>query len=219
MRIERYHACASFVKELHKNQVDKGGSPYYHHLYEVADNAKRICEQLAISDENFIFDCMEIRLLHDSVEDCDLSFDIIQANYGETVANGVRLMTKPHSDNDTAFNKNCLFKQNYVDYLVRLYQHYLDGQEVAFKAMIVKLSDLKSNLNYQRLGVQSIDELNQKQLKNLLKYHTAYQLLASIIFDKKLIGIDAFKTQLLSAKFSDNIDIDCLKQPIHKIIS
>lgn len=118
------------------------------------------CEQLAISDENFIFDCMEIGFLHDSVEDCGLSYDVIQANYGETVVNGVRLMTKPHSDNDAAFNKNCLFKQNYVDYLVRLYQHYLDGQEVAFKAMIVKLSDLKSNLNYQRLGVQSIDELN-----------------------------------------------------------
>lgn len=219
MRNERYNECAFFVKELHKNQVDKGGSPYYHHLYEVADNAKQICNQLNISDENFVFDCMEIGLLHDSVEDCGLSYEIIQANYGETVANGVRLMTKPHSDNDTALNENSLFKQNYVDYLVRLYQHYLDGQEVALKAMIVKLSDLKSNLNYQRLGVKSIDELTQKQLKNLLKYYTAYQLLASIIFDKKLISIDEFKSQLLSAEFSDNVDIGCLKQSIHQIIS
>lgn len=36
MRIERYNECALFVQELHKHQVDKGGSPYYHHLYEVA---------------------------------------------------------------------------------------------------------------------------------------------------------------------------------------
>ncbi len=218
MRIERYHACASFVKELHKNQLDKGGNPYYHHLYEVADNAKQICNQLSIDDENFIFDCMEIGLLHDSVEDCGLSYEIIQANYGETVANGVRLMTKPHSDNDTVLNENSLFKQNYVDYLVRLYQYYLDGQEVAFKAMIIKLSDLKSNLNYQRLGVQTIDELNQNQIKNLLKYHTAYQLLASIIFDKNLISIDEFKEQLLSAEFFNNIDIKYLEQSLRQII-
>lgn len=81
---------------------------------------------------------------------------IIGDKYGDDVATGVKLMTKPNGDHieqHTLIN-NALFKQNYVDYLVRLYQQYLSGQTATLKAMIVKLSDLKSNLNHQRLGVK-----------------------------------------------------------------
>ncbi len=159
--------------------------------------------------------------MHDSVEDCDLSFDVIVDKYGEDVANGVKLMTKPDGDyiENQAFIENTLFKQNYVDYLVRLYQQYLSGQTAPLKAMIVKLSDLKSNLNYQRLGVKSIDELNQKQLNNLLKYHTAYRLLESIVFDKKNLTIDEVKAYLYFAQYSDEYDKQAIEHSIHQIIN
>ncbi len=146
---------------------------------------------------------------------------IIGDKYGDDVATGVKLMTKPNGDHieqHTLIN-NALFKQNYVDYLVRLYQQYLSGQTAALKAMIVKLSDLKSNLNHQRLGVKSIDELNQKQLNDLLKYHTAYRLLESIVFDKKNLNIDEFKAYLSSAQYVDDGDIKVIEQSIHQIIN
>lgn len=217
MRNQRYHECASFVKELHKEQTDKGGNPYYHHLYEVANNAKAICQKLNIDDEDFIYDCMEMGLLHDSVEDCELSFEVITDKYGNEVANGVYLITKPKSKSQNT-NIDGLFDVNYVAYLGRLYEAYLDNQSCAIKAMIVKLSDLKSNLNYRRLGVLEIDELTQKQLTYLLKYHTAHQLLSSIIFNDKKISVEAFKQSLLSAKMPHQIDTVLLKNAIDDIL-
>lgn len=142
-RIDEYNECKLFVKALHSSQVDKGGSPYCYHLYEVADNAKTICDKLNISDSDFIYDCMQIGLLHDSVEDYGLSFDVICQKYGNEVANGVKLMTKPNintNSNDVLYD-NKLFNWVYIDYLARLYQAYLDKKSYTIKAMIVKLAD------------------------------------------------------------------------------
>ena len=219
MTIDCYDECQLFVEELHKHQLDKGGNPYYHHLYEVANNAKDICQKLKIDDESFIKECCIIALLHDSVEDCELSFEVIEQKYGKEVANGVRLMTKQEDYTNTLnqqITTNALFKVHYILYLSHLYQSYLSQKSYAKKAMIVKLSDLKSNLNYHRLGVTSIDELSKSQLNNLSKYHTAYQLLASIIFDNCIVSLDDFQKRLLSAKPCD--DLQSFKQSIHQII-
>lgn len=219
-RIDEYNECKLFVKALHSGQVDKGGSPYYHHLYEVADNAKTICDKLNISDSDFVYDCMQIGLLHDIVEDCGLSFDIICQKYGNEVANGVRLMTKtnPNNTSNPILDDNKLFDWVYIDYLTRLYQAYLDKKSYAIKAMIVKLADLTSNLNYKRLGVSIISELNNKQLNNFLKYLTTYQLLAGIIFYNALTPIDYFKDYLLSQNKVYDIEPSYIYNEILNII-
>lgn len=222
MRNQRYHECASFVKELHKEQTDKGGNPYYHHLYEVANNAKAICQKLNIDDEDFIYDCMEMGLLHDSVEDCELPFEVITDKYGHEIANGVRLLTKPHvlyhRYSDKHESMNGLFNRTYAAYLMDMYQAYLDKKTYAIKAIIVKLSDLKSNLNYRRLGVLDINELDQRQLTHLFKYHTTYQLLSSIIFNDKKMDIDEFERILLLSIRPQKIDVSLLESDINNIL-
>lgn len=217
MKQQQYHECTLFVKELHQKQVDKGGNPYYLHLYEVAESAKLFCQKLNIDDENFIYDCMQIALLHDSVEDCDLSLNMIQQKYGDEISKGVDLMTKSkhHRENN---NLDGVFHSDYVDYLGRLYQAYLEQHSYAVKAMIVKMSDLKSNLNYTRLGVVDIYALTQKQVYQLLKYHTTYQVLSNIIFKHHKMTIDEFKNTLLSVKIPQHIDIDALKLSIQHIL-
>lgn len=191
--------CKLFVKELHKGQLDKGGNDYYHHLYEVADNAKDLCVQLKLNKD--IDHCMLIGLLHDSIEDCSLSVEIIKEKYGNIVAEGVVLMTKK-------LNKNTIggeiFNGSYIEYLVNLYNEYKNGNDVAKLAIVVKMADLKSNMNYKRLGIDDFDELNEKAKKGVMKYYTTYCLLMNIINGTLNVSVEDFKSILKETKYDES---------------
>lgn len=191
--------CELFVKKLHKGQVDKSGKDYYHHLYEVAKNAKDLCEKFGYDE--FVNDCVLIGLLHDSIEDCNLDVEVIKEKYGVEVANGVLLMTK---DEKAVVGKdereNPLFDLKYVGYLVNLYKEYKKGNEVAKKAMIVKMADLKSNMNWKRL-VENFDELSLNQKKSVAKYHFAYCMLMSVLVGTFRLDVRNFELVLKSVKF------------------
>lgn len=199
MNYELLKECKLFVKELHKGQVDKSGKDYYHHLYEVADNAKDLCVKLKLDE--FVNDCALIGLLHDSIEDCNLDVEVIKEKYSVEVANGVLLMTK---DESLVYGKdereNPLFDLKYVGYLVNLYKEYKKGNEVAKKAMIVKMADLKSNMNWKRL-VENFDDLTKNQKKSVAKYHFAYCLLMSVLVGTFRVDVRNFELVLKSVKF------------------
>ena len=71
--------------EAHKNQVDKGGSPYVFHPFHLAEQMK---------DESSTI----VALLHDVVEDTDYTFaDLRHMGFESEVIEELRLMT--HDEN------------------------------------------------------------------------------------------------------------------------
>jgi (p)ppGpp synthase/HD superfamily hydrolase len=122
----------------HHGQFDKGGAPYILHPLKVMHYLKSEDEELM---------CMA--LLHDAVEDCDVTFvDLEAAGMSQRVIDGVRCLTKQRG-------------QTLGEY-----------KEIVFgsrDAMLVKRADLRHNSDIRRLkGV------THKDLERMAKYHLFY---------------------------------------------
>ena len=81
--------------KAHKNQVDKGGAPYIHHVIEVAKNFE------------YEYD-IACALLHDVIEDSDYTIeDIINAGLPNSMAKTLDLLTRKKDE-------------SYIDYIKRI---------------------------------------------------------------------------------------------------
>lgn len=74
-----------FILEKHKGQMRKSGEPYYHHLLEVA----YILASLQSGPATIC-----AGLLHDVVEDTDVTEEEVEAKWGSDVAKIVSSLTK-----------------------------------------------------------------------------------------------------------------------------
>ena len=123
----------------HKDQFDKSGIPYVYHPYEVAsgfDTEDEVC----------------VALLHDVVEDTDMTFDdLAREGFGENVIGALKLLT--HSDDTPYFEYVKAVKQNPL-------------------AKAVKLADLRHNSTRSRMNV--ITDWDEKRYA---KYATAIKML------------------------------------------
>jgi|CXWL01.1.fsa_nt_gi guanosine-3',5'-bis(diphosphate) 3'-pyrophosphohydrolase len=81
----RYKKALEFAKKAHKGQKRTSGEPYFHHVVAVADFLKTIH-----ADE----DTLVAALLHDTVEDTNLTFKDIKREFGPVVAKLVEGVTK-----------------------------------------------------------------------------------------------------------------------------
>ena len=125
--------------EAHKNQVDKSGMPYVYHPFHVAEQMK--------TEETVI-----VALLHDVVEDTDLTLDDIRAQgFPESVVEALALLT--HDD-----------AVPYLDYVAAVKKNPI--------ARSVKLADLLHNSDLSRL-----DKVDEKAEKRIKKYQDAIALL------------------------------------------
>ena len=127
----------------HHGQFDKGGNPYILHPLKVMHYLKSDDEELM---------CMA--LLHDVVEDCDVTFvDLEAIGMSKRVIDAVRCLTKQRG-------------QTLAEY-----------KEVIFSnldAMLVKMADLRHNSDIRRLkGV------TEKDIKRIAKYHAMYRELST----------------------------------------
>lgn len=112
----------------HKNQVDKTGVPYVFHPFHLA-------EQMDTEDS------VCVALLHDVVEDTDITFDdLTKEGFKANVIDAIKLLT--HND-DTP----------YMEYVARIKTNAL--------AKKVKLADLKHNSDLTRLDL-SVDKIPPK---------------------------------------------------------
>ena len=125
--------------KAHHKQKDKGGFPYIHHPLHIAEE---------MQDE--ITTC--IALLHDVIEDSNITLSELSKDFPPEVINAVEVLT--HKEKD-------------------LYLEYIQKIKTNEIARIVKLADLKHNLDQSRCLDQS---LNSELME---KYLMAYTILKS----------------------------------------
>jgi len=128
------------VEKAFEGKVDKAGQPYLYHL-------KRVAEKMTTDEEKIV------ALLHDIVEDTDISVCYLSNNFNYSIGKSVDLLTKKPDD-------------LYFDYIVRI-----SKDKIATK---VKIADLEDNMNIARLDKVTINDLDR-----LNKYIQAYKYLRS----------------------------------------
>lgn len=127
--------------EAHKDQYDKSGLPYIFHPFHLAEQ---------MQDE--VTTC--IALLHDVVEDTDITFDTLrEKGFTEEIISALQLLTH---------NKEI----PYMEYVEKIKQDP--------NARKVKLADLRHNSDLTRLEEVQITEYVLKRNK---KYQEAIKLL------------------------------------------
>jgi guanosine-3',5'-bis(diphosphate) 3'-pyrophosphohydrolase len=131
--------------QMHKEQRDKGGSPYILHPL-------RLMMRLNTTDEEL----MAIAVLHDVVEDCNVTFDyLLDAGMSERVVRGVRALTKQAGES---------------------YEQFIERLAGNRDALLVKREDLKDNSDLTRLkGV------TEKDVARMQKYMKAYKRVEELL--------------------------------------
>lgn len=124
--------------EAHKNQVDKSGVPYIYHPIHVA-------EQMDTENE-----CI-IALLHDVVEDTNVTFKQLEEVFSKEIIDILKLLTKKKD----------------IDYY-----EYINKVKENTVARKVKIADLTHNLDKTRL-----DFVTEVDVKRSEKYKKALQIL------------------------------------------
>ena len=120
----------AFAEKLHRGQTDKAGAPYIGHVLRVYRNLLRLFPD-ASSDEQ------RAALLHDVIEDCDVSAgDLRRAGFSERTIAIVEAVTKRADDGLT--------------YIERIERLVASGD---ISAMRVKIADLTDNSDPARLDL------------------------------------------------------------------
>lgn len=127
-----------FATEKHKGQVDRAGALYIEHPRAVVARLDGEKEKI-------------VGWLHDTVEDTDATIDEIRENFGDEIAEAVKVLTHD-------------LREPYLKYVSRI-----KGNELARK---VKIADLTHNMDLSRIpNVSDVD------LKRVEKYKKALELL------------------------------------------
>ena len=124
--------------EAHKNQVDKSGVPYIYHPIHVA-------EQMDTENE-----CI-IALLHDVVEDTNVTFKQLEEVFSKEIIDILKLLTREEN----------------IEYDEKIKR--IKNNSIACK---VKIADLTHNLDKTRL-----DFVTEVDVKRNEKYKKALQIL------------------------------------------
>jgi (p)ppGpp synthase/HD superfamily hydrolase len=138
---ELLNAALVLATNAHAGQYDKSGRPYILHPLKVMHYLK--------SDDE-ILQC--IALLHDVVEDCDITYDmifdtfkVIDQDAAQYITEGVRSVTKEDGE-------------SYADYKAKVFKNR--------RGMLVKREDLRHNSDIRRLlGV------TQRDINRTVRYY------------------------------------------------
>lgn len=124
--------------KAHEGQYDKGGYPYIMHPLHLA-------EEMTTEDE------VIIALLHDVLEDSEISLDFIkEQGFSEDVTNALVSLTRRKDE-------------EYSEYIKRI-------KNTGGIALSVKKADLRHNMALERL-----ENLTEKDKERLIKYKVSYK--------------------------------------------
>lgn len=133
-----------FAREYHGEQKRMSGEPYYSHPLEVA---------YMISDYNLKTDVIVASILHDIVEDTEVTVEMIQESFGKRIAEMVNRLTRDRPDGT---------KLSVEQVLNNAYQ--LKDKEV----LIIKLFDRLHNI--QTIGSMNIEKMKKITNETLINF-------------------------------------------------
>jgi len=133
-----------FAKKYHDGQLRKSGEPFYTHPLEVA---------YMISDYNLKTDVITASILHDIIEDTEVTVRMIQNTFGQRIAEMVDRLTRDRPDGS---------KLSVGEILNNSYQ------EKDREVLLIKLFDRLHNM--QTLGVKSPEKIKKIADETLLTF-------------------------------------------------
>ena len=133
-----------FAKKYHDGQLRKSGEPFYTHPLEGA---------YMISDYNLKTDVIAASILHDIVEDTEVTVEMIQGTFGERIAEMVDRLTRDRPNGT---------KLSVEQVLNNAYQ--LKDKEV----LIIKLFDRLHNI--QTIGSMNIEKMEKITNETLINF-------------------------------------------------
>ena len=131
-----------FAKKYHDGQLRKSGEPFYTHPLEVA---------YMISDYNLKTDVITASILHDIIEDTEVTVRMIQDTFGQRISEMVDRLTRDRPDGS---------KLSVGEILNNSYQ------EKDREVLLIKLFDRLHNM--QTLGVKSPEKIKKIADETLL---------------------------------------------------
>lgn len=127
--------------KAHHGQVDKSGVPYIFHPIHLA-------EQMDTEEE-----CI-VALLHDVVEDTEMTFEQLEKDFSEAVIQALKLVTRDQKEDYMQYVEK--IKINPIAKKVKLADLHHNSDKTRLEKMT--LIDLKRNEKYQK----AIEFLNEK---------------------------------------------------------
>lgn len=144
MRTNLAFALANYA---HHGQLDKAGEPYIYHVYRVY----ALVENKAANGMDYRTDRGIVALLHDVLEDTNVTYSTIHNLFGERVADAVVALTRE-------------IGEDYLSYITRVSENPL--------ATEVKIADLTHNMDLTRLP-----RVGRRDLKRQERYRKAKEIL------------------------------------------
>lgn len=135
--------------EKHKDQKDKGGADYINHPLRV---------MRSVQAKGFSETAIIAAILHDTVEDTDLTIQDVAKEFGDKVAETVALLSKQPGDT----------YEKFIDRIIA------SGNKNAYQ---VKLADLEDNMDIKRLA----KEPDEHDIQRMNKYQLAHAKLTKFL--------------------------------------
>jgi (p)ppGpp synthase/HD superfamily hydrolase len=162
---ELIHKAIYYAKKYHGNQKRKSGEPYYSHPLEVA---------YMISEYNLKTDVIAASILHDTVEDTEVTVEMIQGTFGQRIAQMVDRLTRDRPDGTKLT----------VEQVINNAYHLKDKE-----VLLIKLFDRLHNI--QTIESMSVEKTEKAISETLKKFITL-----SIYLGERVLGLLAIEKML-----------------------
>jgi guanosine-3',5'-bis(diphosphate) 3'-pyrophosphohydrolase len=175
--LELINKAIYWARKYHGDQKRKSGEPYYSHPLEVA---------YMVSEHKLKTDIIAVSILHDIVEDTEVTVEMIEGTFGQRIAEMVDRLTRDRP-NGTKLSVEEILNNAY----------HLKDKEV----LLIKLFDRLHNI--QTIKSQS-PEKQEKICKETIKhmlltcFYIENKKLADTLRDISLIPINKFQSQEFS---------------------
>lgn len=103
------------------------GKPYFYHVKDVAT---RVCKYKDLIDDKDLYVAYVSALLHDSIEDCNMTYNDVKGYWGKDIADTVYACTELRGRNRKE----------------RHGKEYIETLQVSFIGTFVKMCDIQSNI-------------------------------------------------------------------------
>ena len=144
-----------FAKKYHDGQLRKSGEPFYSHPLEVA---------YMISDYNLKTDVIAASILHDVVEDTEVTINMILETFGQRVAEMVNRLTRDRPDG-TKLSVKEIIRMAYKNgdkevLLIKIFDRLHNLQNIHFLKADKQIKVAKETLNTVLLAATYLEDIN-----------------------------------------------------------